>query len=407
MTRSAGPLAARPWPADALPPAGVASGVADAGGTRVSERSRFAGRVRVVARALADRAARRQEPVDPKRILIAHHLLLGDTLMLSALVAKLRANHPDADIAMTVPRAAAPLYATRPWGLRALAWDPREIPDALFHDGPFDLAFVPGDNRYAWLAAAMRARWIVAHAGDRPATKNWPVDRLVPMSDQPMAWGDMVARLAEGRPPPPYSPAQWPAGPASTIDLPRDEFAVLHVGASTPLKHWTPDRWRAVAQRLAMRGIEPVWTAGRGEEAIVHACDPASRHRSYAGALDLPQMRALLDRARLAVSPDTGIAHLARIAGTPSVTLFGPGSATITGAGRFYAAIPWRAVAVDPFPCRDQHTLFRRTLPWVTRCTRTTAQCARPRCMDAIDVDAVAGAIDQVLAKPDLRSQAR
>lgn len=365
--------------------------------------SRFAIRTRVIARALVDRTARRAPPADPKRILVAHHLLLGDTLMLSALVAKLRANHPDADLAMTVPRAAAPLYAMRPWGLRSLPWDPREAPDALLRDGPFDLAFVPGDNRYGWLAAAMRARWIVAFAGDRPVSKNWPIDRLVPYPGEPGAWSDMVARLAEGRPAPQYAPAQWPAGPAAEFGAPRNPFAVLHVGASTPLKRWSPDRWAAVATRLAIRGIEPVWSGGRGEEDVVRRCDPQARHRSYAGALDLAQMRVLLDRARLLVSPDTGIAHLARVAATPSVTLYGPGSATITGPGRFYAAVPWRGVAVDPFPCRDQHVLFRREIPWVTRCGRSPAECAHPRCMDAIDVEAVAGAIDDVLRRPDIR----
>ncbi len=135
--------------------------------------------------------------------------------------------------------------------------------------------------------------------------------------------------------------------------------------------------------------------------------DRRARYRSYAGALDLAQMRALLDRARLVVSPDTGVAHLARIAGAPSVTLFGPGSATITGPGRFHAATPWRAVTVDPFPCRNQHVLFRREIPWVTRCGRTTAECAHPRCMDAIDVDAVAAAVDDVLSRPDPRGAMR
>ncbi|HVJ74040.1 MAG TPA: glycosyltransferase family 9 protein [Casimicrobiaceae bacterium] len=366
--------------------------------------SRLGGRVAIVARALADRPARRVEPIEPRRVLIAHHLLLGDTLMLTALCAKLRANHPDADIAMTVPRAAAPLYATRPYGVRALAWDPRDVPAALFREKPFDLAFVPGDNRHAWLAAAMRARWIVAFDGDTPAHKSWPVDRLVRYPDVPGSWGDMVARLAEGPPAPQYAPSQWPSAPAEPFAVPRDAFAVLHLGASTPLKLWTPDRWRAIATRLAARGIEPVWSAGRGEDALVQAVDPDARWRSYAGALDLAQMRALLDRARLLVSPDTGIAHLARIAGTPSVTLYGPGSATITGAGRFYAAIPWRAVAVDPFPCRDQQVLFRREIAWVRRCGRSTAECARPRCMDAIDVDAVSQAIDAVLARPDPRA---
>ena len=366
--------------------------------------SRLGGRIEVVARALADRPAHRAKPRDPRRILVAHHLLLGDTLMLTALVARLRTNHPEADIAMTVPKAAAPLYATRPYGVRALPWDPRERLRALFDEAPFDLAYVPGDNRFAWLAAAMRARWIVAHGGYDSPTKNWPVDHLEPFPDAPGSWGDIVARLAEGQFPAPYAPSQWPAGPFAAFDAPRAPYAVLHVGASTPLKLWSPDRWRAVAFRLAARGIEPVWSSGPGEEAIVRACDPDARHRSLAGRLDLAQMRALLDGARLLVSPDTGIAHLARIAGTPSVTIYGPGSATITGAGRFYAAIPWRAVTIDPFPCRDQQILFRREIAWVRRCGRTTAQCSHPRCMDAVDVEAVADAVDQVLAQRDPRT---
>ena len=366
--------------------------------------SRLGGRVTTVARALADRIVRRVEPIEPRRILIAHHLLLGDTLMLTALMAKLRANHPGADIAMTVPRPIAPLYATRPYGVRALPWDPRDLPSSLFDEAPFDLAIVPGDNRYAWLAAAMRARWIVAHDGGAAARKNWPIDRLVPFPDVPGSWGDIVARLAEGPPAPQYAPSQWPVAPSAPIDAPASVFAVLHLGASMPLKLWPADRWRAIAMRLAARGIEPVWSSGRGEEALVQAADPDGRWRSLAGALDLAQMRALLDRARLLVSPDTGIAHLARIAGTPSVTIYGPGSATITGAGRFYAAIPWRAIAVDPFSCRDQHILFGREIAWVRRCGRSTAECARPRCIEAVDVDAVASAIDAVLARPDPRA---
>jgi len=53
---------------------------------------------------------------------------------------------------------------------------------------------------------------------------------------------------------------------------------------------------------------------------------------------------------------------------------------------------------------RDQQVLFRREIAWVRRCGRSTAECARPRCMEAIDVDAVAQAIDAVLARPDPRA---
>ena len=93
------------------------------------------------------------------------------------------------------------------------------------------------------------------------------------------------------------------------------------------------------------------------------------------------------------VCPDTGVAHLGRVVGTPTVALFGPGSATLTGAGAFWRETPYRTVTVDPFPCRNQRVLFRREVPWVRRCGRTLQQCEHPRCMDAIELDAVTAAI--------------
>lgn len=360
-------------------------------------RSRLAGRVRVVARALARRGASRTPPQAPRRILIAHHLLLGDTLMLTPLVKKLRERHPGADIAMTVPRAYAQLYAGRPYGLRALPFDPRGPMTSLFDEPPFDLAFVPGDNRYAWLAAAMGARWVVAFAGDRPLTKNWPIDALLPYPRTPAAWGDLVAALADGPAPSPYHPDEWPAPPAPAFEQPSGRYAVLHVGASSPLKQWPAPRWTALATRLAARGVAPVWSAGRGEEALVRACDPQGLYPSYAGRLDLAQLFHLLAGAALLIAPDTGVAHLGRITGTPTVALFGPGSALICGAGRFWRDAPYRAVTVDPFPCRDQTVLFKRNIDWVRRCGRSVSQCPAHRCMPAITGEAVDAAIAELL----------
>jgi len=158
------------------------------GTAHVTDGSRLRGRAEVLARAAFARlAAARARPGACARILVAHHLLLGDTLMLTPLFAKLRERHPGADIVTTVATPFAPLYATRPYGVRAIGWSPRALPRELFAEGPFDLALVPGDNRFAWLARAMRARWIVAFAGDTPPTKNWPVDELIPYPDAPAA----------------------------------------------------------------------------------------------------------------------------------------------------------------------------------------------------------------------------
>jgi ADP-heptose:LPS heptosyltransferase len=375
-----------------------------------SRPSRLGSRLRVLPRAAWQRAAtvgRRAPPAAPARILVAHHLLLGDTLMLTPLLAKLREQYPGAEIVMTTPRAIAPLYQRAPYGVRALPYDPRDARTLARFDAArgYDLALVPGDNRFSWLAAALGARWIVAFGGDRPAHKSWPVDELRPYPDAPAAWGDMVAGLVDGPPPRPYRPEDWGDPEHGPFDvqagadavLHTGPYAVLHVGASTLLKQWEREKWRALAENLAARGLAVVWSGGRGEEAEVTAIDPGSLHASVAGKLDLPQMWHLVKRARLLVCPDTGIAHLGRIVNTPTVTLFGPGSAVICGAGDFWRASPYRAVTVDPFPCRDQRVLFKREIAWVRRCGRSTAECPAPRCMHAIGSGAVTAAIDELL----------
>jgi ADP-heptose:LPS heptosyltransferase len=360
--------------------------------------SRLFYRAIVLSRAavrLALTSGRRGMPSAPRSILIAHNLLLGDTLMLTPLLAKLRAHHPEARIVLAASPAFLPLYAARPYGVEAMAFAPRSpaTARALVRQGEFDLAFVPGDNRYSWLAAAAGSRHIVAFAGDRPGWKSWPVDNQVPYPDRPAAWGDMVAALAAGVDPAPYRAVDWPAPPCEPYKKPAGRYAVLHVGASTPLKQWQPERWLALAAALAARGIEPVWSAAGNEKAIVVACDPTGRFRSTAGELGLAQLWHLLAGASALVAPDTGIAHLGRLTLTPTVTLFGPGSAVICGAGTFWRDAPYRAVTIETWECRDQRVLFKREIDWVRRCGRSTAECPAPRCMHAIALEPVLAAL--------------
>lgn len=364
--------------------------------------SRLPSRLLVLALAGWNRlrtVGRRRLPANPGRILIAHHLLLGDTLMLTPLLAKLRGRYPRAEIVMTTPRAIAPLYQHRPYGVSAIPFDPRdrEALRNLRSRSGFDLAIVPGDNRYSWLALALGAKWIVAFAGDRPAYKSWPVDHLISYPSVPAAWGDMVASLVEGQPAQPYVPDDWQDPDFTPFDLPQRPYCVLHVGASRPLKLWDNDKWTALADHLCGKGYRVVWSGGTGEETTVAAIDPSRRYPSYAGKLDLAQLWRLIKHAALLICPDTGIAHLGRIVNTPTVTLFGPGSAVICGAGEFWRASPYRAVTIENFPCRDQAVLFKRDIPWVRRCARTLRECPAPACMQAIDLQAVLAGIAQVL----------
>ncbi len=360
---------------------------------------RFKTRSLAVSRALLRRPFRGRPEVPPRRIAIVHNLLLGDTIMLTPLLAKLAATWAGAEVTLLASPAVVPLYAKRPFGVRALPFAPGDSATtrALLDEGPFDLAIVVGDNRYSWLASALGARHIVAHAGDVPWTKEILVDELRPFASRPTPWGEMVASLVDGPESAPYARGDWLEPDCAAFDLPPDPYAVLHVGASTPLKHWLPERWLALARHLEARGLTVVWSGGRGEEAIVAACDPERRYRSFAGRLDLAQVWRLLAHAKLLVAPDTGVAHMGRATFTATVTLYGPGSAVLCAPGSFWRDVPQRALTIDPFPCRDQQLLFRRKVEWVRRCIRTPAQCAEPRCMHAIALDAVIEAAESLL----------
>lgn len=98
---------------------------------------------------------------------------------------------------------------------------------------------------------------------------------------------------------------------------------VVHVGAAAPSRRWPPDRFAAVAAGLQRAGHDVVVSAGPAEEEI------AAKTAAAAGvpaetAMSVDEMLGLIGRARLLVSGDTGVAHVAAAYRTPSVTLFGP-----------------------------------------------------------------------------------
>jgi len=279
--------------------------------------------------------------------------------------------------------------------VRALPYDPAVASTlrALLAEPGYDLALVPADNRLSWLARALGARWIVAFAGDSPPYKDWPVDELRAYPDTPAAWGDLVAGLVDGPAPAPYRVADWPAPPAAAVAAPKAPYCVLHVGASTVLKQWPAPRWRELALRLTARGFAIVLSAGPGEGALVDAVDPAGAWPRHAGTLTLPQLWQLVAGAALVVCPDTGIAHLARVAGAPTVALFGPGSALLSGAGEFWRASPFTALTVADFPCRDQRVTMKREVAWIRRCERfpgtEPGRCPEARCMLGLTTEMV------------------
>ena len=108
--------------------------------------------------------------------------------------------------------------------------------------------------------------------------------------------------------------------------LPADAgpLAVLQPGASDARRRWPAERFAAVGDRLAAEGAR-VAINGSPDEAALTA-EVAACMRSPAldlgGRLALGPLAALIARARLLVSNDTGPLHLAHALGTPAVGIY-------------------------------------------------------------------------------------
>jgi ADP-heptose:LPS heptosyltransferase len=116
-----------------------------------------------------------------------------------------------------------------------------------------------------------------------------------------------------------------PAGTAHGITGPG--ATVIHPGASSAARRWPVRRWTAVTAALAEDGHRVVVTGSAAERdlgaAVCRDVQPGTV-TDATGTMDLFTVAALVRDARLVLSGDTGVAHLASAFAVPSVVLFGP-----------------------------------------------------------------------------------
>jgi ADP-heptose:LPS heptosyltransferase len=115
------------------------------------------------------------------------------------------------------------------------------------------------------------------------------------------------------------------AGPA--VPPPVQNAALVHPGAGYPSRRWPPERFAAVARELALAGEDVRVTGGPAEVGLareVAAQAGLPDDVVLAGRTSPLELAALVAAARVVVSGDTGVAHLASAYRRPSVVLFGP-----------------------------------------------------------------------------------
>ena len=340
---------------------------------------------------------------NPKKILIAHDLLLGDTLLLAPLMKRIKEKYPNAQKYVLAKPTFVPLFGNIPYGFKVLSFNSKSFLSLwrIFCCGPYDLAFIAGDNRYSWLARAVGSRWVIGIEGDRPSWKNWMVNEAKSFDINPATWADMMGRLVDGKDPKPYKKNEWLRPDIKKqllLTNASKPYIVCHLGASNELRFWPHTAWQKLCKDLTNQGFEMILTTGPNEVHLLDQVDPAGMYQSVPGNFSLIEMWALLENAALLVSSDTGIVHLAKIACTPTITLYGPGSNLIHGPGKFWMNQFFEAATIDSYPCRDQKFLFRRKIMWLNRCSRNIKQCKTPgACMEAIKPKDVIDKVMEIL----------
>jgi heptosyltransferase I len=161
-------------------------------------------------------------------------------------------------------------------------------------------------------------------------------------------------------------------------------FAVINPGASWLSKRWPPERFAAVARHLGQsRGLGSlvVWAGDEERGWAEQIVTGSAGHATLAPPTSLGELAAIVRRAAIFVGSDTGPLHVAAAVGTPCVGLFGPMPSERNG------------------PYGPQHiTVQKMRLTGRGRDRRA----AGPESMEAISVEHVTEACDQVLDRSHL-----
>jgi len=168
----------------------------------------------------------------------------------------------------------------------------------------------------------------------------------------------LVARAGQGasasrRPPSGPGPGDWDEPDWLHAGRFGDSAPLLaiHLGAGAAAKRWPTRHWRALVARFLADGWRVLAVGGPEDTAVASALDPHPGLRDWTGRLAVTETAALLERADLFIGSDSGPAHLAASASTPSVILF-------SGTNRPRQWRPWsrRALVLRAkVPCRPCH----------------------------------------------------
>jgi predicted lipopolysaccharide heptosyltransferase III len=162
------------------------------------------------------------------------------------------------------------------------------------------------------------------------------------------------------------------------IDAP---FAVIHPAAAFATKQWAAENFAQVATELTRRSLPIVAITTPNE---THIVDELKRNTAAPVLamtdLSLPEITALIDKARLFIGNDSGIAHIAAAVKAPSVVIFGSSN---RAHWRPWATAP-AEVVYEEMECQPCHGYY-------------CEKFEQPECIKRVPIERVMASVERVL----------
>ncbi len=297
-------------------------------------------------------AAASQAVPPPRRILVIRLDRLGDVILSTPVLTALRRHVPHAFLAMMVRPLCRDVIEGHPAIDEAILYEKDGI-----HRSPLATArFARSLRRLEFDTALVlhpsnRSHWIPFLAGipvriGYNRKQPWLLTHRLPHRKQEGAKHEAAYALdmleifgIRGEPPRPSIPIQAQAVERVEARLreagvaPSARLVAIHPSASCVSKRWMPERFAAVAERLAAEdGVRICLVAGADDARHAQAVAAAMRAPALnlAGQLSVAELAALLQRCALLLSNDSGPVHVAAAVGTPVVDIFGRNQAGLS-----------------------------------------------------------------------------
>jgi len=187
------------------------------------------------------------------------------------------------------------------------------------------------------------------------------------------------------------------------VDLwkPSGSYAVLHVGARSKSRRMPTFLIPVIVDILTRHNLDIVITSGPGEFKDYDLLKNSISKEIFKnisfdlGSKELHNIVPVINSASIVIGVDTGVMHMSKVMGTPTLVLMGQSHPELFGGDNVFS----RSIhlGIDNLDCRDKKTFQGIRKDWIYRCDRDECLFDDLPCINLIDSSLIGESIGYLL----------